>query len=520
MKIFSDQTNPSLQQAALEEERKSPPLSELLRRALSSQLTGYLELREAAVRRRITFIDGMPVFVRSNLLREHLLHFRLEKGHLDQSLYTSFLERVQDGRWHRGETLVRSGVLSEEVLKAVRVNLAESILSTCFGWRNVTYHFQPMTRKRLSGRPVLSLDVFSLYEAWLSAHVSHWRLRRQIERFEGRVIGWSQTGQNFQSHVKPLLARYSTLAQAARGGCSVQAFFDSSQDAQEPLACALLSLFHLGALTLRRREDSFSLDGQFSVTHVANPEPNFSASLDEDYSGDDEVMEVTRAELRRIEKARSPYAILGLEDGARPEEVQRAHERFEAYYRAADLSSRDNEQLLEMSGRLLEYLRQARQDILHGDEVGLDTANTWMGLAEPQEDIPHAEHEEENHTAVSLASIFFEDGRAYLRLGDYVEAQRHFAQSRKRHDAVPRYLAYLGWSTFLCAGEDLEERASGQEMLRESIALDPLLDEAFVLLGHVYCRSSRFERGMEMYKRALELNPQNEEAMQALQPLE
>lgn len=496
------------------EHRRSPPLSELLRRGLAARLTGYLELREGAIRRRITFLEGMPIFVRSNLLREHLLNFLLQNQVIEQPTYTHFLERVQGGHWSRGQTLVRSGVLTERVLRESQLRLAEEIISVCFGWKEVSYHFQPMTRQRLPQQHLLNLDPFSLYERWLAEHVSTWRLRRQVERFEGRIIRWSATGELYQEQVAPLLARHPSLRLAAQEGWSVQELFDHRDDSREDQACGLLSLFHLGILTLRRREDRPALDGQFSVMG----DPSLSTSPDsvhEQAPSVHELREVAQAELKRIDGARSPFEVLGLGQSASPEEVQRAHERFEAFYEAAARPEELDSALRELIEQVRRLLLKARHDILASSGLGM---STWSSSL--VEDAPPEPPSDSDDGEVALAHIFFEDGRTYLKLGDYPEAQSHFQQAVQRQPSAPRYLAHLGWASFLCAGEDLEARARGQNMLRDAISRDPLLDEAYVQLGHVYCRSGRFDRGMDMYRRALEINPRNEDARQALTPLE
>jgi Tfp pilus assembly protein PilF len=71
---------------------------------------------------------------------------------------------------------------------------------------------------------------------------------------------------------------------------------------------------------------------------------------------------------------------------------------------------------------------------------------------------------------------------------------------------------------FLIADDD-EGRGRGSEMLVEAHRVVPDDDEVCVLVGHLYARTGSSSKGAEMYKRALNLNPANSEAVRALEPL-
>ena len=88
----------------------------------------------------------------------------------------------------------------------------------------------------------------------------------------------------------------------------------------------------------------------------------------------------------------------------------------------------------------------------------------------------------------------------------------------KRDPQNQRCRAYLGWVRFLSSADD-EGRSRASEMLVEAHKSVPDDDEVCVLVGHLYARTGSSNKGVEMYKRALNLNPANSDAVRALKPL-
>lgn len=495
----------------------SPPFHELLRRALTGRLTGLLELREAGIRRRITLLDGLPVAARSNLLREHLLRFLLQHEQIDQNAYTRYLGHVQSGRWQRGHTLVRAGVLSEQALKEAELRLAQQILLICFGWKRTQCHFQPVAPQTLKDVQPLPLDPFGLYEHWLTEHVSPSRLRHQLERFHERTLRWSVAGVELQRSLSDVLARHPLLAEATTQCWPVSHLIERANPAdRDVLGCALLSLFHLGMVQLSRsRDHSLQGDGRLmSLAGDLSTSPESSANFADDDQGN--TLDLLRSELARVQAAKSSYEVLGLTEGAVRSDIERAYDRFERFYAASHFTEAELPEVRRLTALLRQSFAQAHRELTEG-VLASNSASLW---SVDLEDLLNAQPQTDGNAA-ALANVLFEDGRNYLKLGEYVDARNHFQQAIRWLPFAPRYKAYLGWAMFLCAVEDdLETRTHAQTLLREAVAADPLLDEGYVLLGHIACRAGRFERGAELYKRALTINPNNREAQQALQPLE
>lgn len=123
--------------------------------------------------------------------------------------------------------------------------------------------------------------------------------------------------------------------------------------------------------------------------------------------------------------------------------------------------------------------------------------------------------------AEATARLLHVDGLTYLSLGDLVEAQDHFRRASGLCPGDATFLAYFGWSTFLRGTSDGSNDAQwGRNAIVEAVALAPESDVVHTVLGNLYMKTEEVSLAMAAFKRALEINPTNDEARSQLLTLE
>ncbi len=494
--------------------RRRTSFVELIRRTLAARFTGRLDLREGEVRRRICVRDGVPVAAHSNLVREHLLRHLLESGEIGEADFAERLSAVHRGHWDGGADLVIAGLVSAQALEAARREHAASLVAICFGWTEADFRFQPLARDHADLSDPVSVDVFSLYTAWITANVSRRRLRRQLSRFMDREMRWNIVGLEHKPQLEPILEKYAVLDRAAGEEWRVGRLLEREEEDFLGLATVVVGLFHLGAIELLR------VTGEMPA-HRAEPDKTES---DEDSAREWEVSGVFRettpellgriveAELVRLREAPDPHAVLGLPRTATEEDVEGAFSRFELFFRPTRFRRAPTEvqtAAAEVRGMFSDAYESLRAVGSASEEVPDSDAE----LSQPRHDTVQADPDKQ-----ALARIMFDDGRNLLKLGDSESALDALELARDSCPHLPRYGGWCGWAMFLTGRENASLRRTGIAMMEAALALDAQLDDLCVLLGHAYSRSGDFERGTQMYQRALDLDPHNSEARKALGP--
>ncbi len=501
------------------QDRRQTPFSELLRRAMGAHLTGRLDLKAERSRRRLTFKNGLPVRARSNLVREHLLKHLLQQGLIDEVVYSTHLGEVYEGRWERGTTLIRQGLLSAEKLRRAEADLSEEIMMACFGWVEVDFSFHALPPDHRDLSDPLVIDPFSVYVRWLKEEVSARRLQRQIARLKDRHMRLAALGIEHHTLVHRLLTPFPEFQEAIVERHSVSDLLAALGARSERVTCELLALYHLGAIELIRpefdvetslgsRDDALSIEQVFSMSVDDSP-PSVSARPDVNT-----MRRILEAEWTRIEGARSPHEVLGVSESAPASDIREAFSRLSRFY-SPDSFAVDDPSILERFNAIRETIEEAHRGLV-GEAVPRDVELPFEHFLAARDE----EQPTDPADVALLSQLMYDDGQIFLKLGEHKEAREHFRQAHRRMRHNGLFMAFFGWTTYLCASdEEPEARENGARMIKQANRLAPDEDAIFVLLGHIYCRTGQSARGSEMYRKALTINPDNLEAARALEPL-
>lgn len=498
-----------------EQGKRRTPCVELLRRSMAARFTGRLDLRAGEVRRRICLLDGLPVGAHSNLVREHLLRHLLETGSISEDDFTDRLGAVHRGHWDGGADLVIAGVVRADDLEVARRQHAEGLVAICFGWTEAEFRFQPLARNHPDLLDPAPVDLFGLYVDWITANVSRRRLRRQLSRFLDREMRWSIVGLEHKPRLERLLAQYEALDRAAVEEWRVGRLLEREKDDFLGLATVIVALFHLGAIELLRVTGEMLAYKPQAVAQVQEGQTDREWEVSGVFreTTPELLGRIVEAELVRLRDAPDAHAVLGLARTASPEEIEGAFSRFELFFRPTRFKRAPpavQSAATEVRERLQTAYSSLRELSSNEEEPESDTELAQSGS------VPVAADPDKE----ALGRILFDDGRNLLKLGDHDLALDALQQAAENCPHLPQYEGWCGWALFLAGRESSRMRRDGRDRLEAALDRDPQLDDLCVLLGHVHSRQGEFEKGERLYRRALEINPDNAEAGKALAPLE
>lgn len=116
--------------------------------------------------------------------------------------------------------------------------------------------------------------------------------------------------------------------------------------------------------------------------------------------------------------------------------------------------------------------------------------------------------------------LAFQQGEDALSRRDYATAKAKFAEAWELNPNEAEYAANLGYTMCLAAPNRPEALAEGRALLEKAIAINPVLDVAYLLLGLVNLLEGNADRARQNFRSVLQHNPDNRRAADELKKLE
>jgi curved DNA-binding protein CbpA len=197
----------------------------------------------------------------------------------------------------------------------------------------------------------------------------------------------------------------------------------------------------------------------------------------------------------------SMYEILGVETGAATPDIRRA------YYAHAHRLHPDKFRREEMKAQAEKVFARITE--------AYSTLSREESRRLYDEDLARSTGQNRNQEHIDpavMARLNFSRGKALYDKGKYPYALPFFANACQQDAARGVHFLYLG----LTQSHNPRLRREAVENLKKAIELDPSSAEPYANLGTLYIRMGLKERGQEMYRKALQWDASNEEALRGL----
>jgi curved DNA-binding protein CbpA len=196
------------------------------------------------------------------------------------------------------------------------------------------------------------------------------------------------------------------------------------------------------------------------------------------------------------------YQVLGVSSGARTDEVRRA------YYALARKFHPDKFRKEEIKAK-------AEKSFARITEAYSTLVNADLRQKYNEEAAAHAGHRNDNRAAdtTEIARQNFRHGREHLEHGRLAEALSSLQNACDQDPTRAEYFELLGTTQ----ARNPRLRKQAEENLQKAIEISPTRANAYAMLGSLYERAGTTDRAREMYRRALQWDPENELARKALE---
>lgn len=478
------------------------PLGLLLGNLYRLQATGGLFLMRDKVKKVIYLDTGYPVFAKANLLRETLGQQLVDAGVLDPAERDQHVAEAKAARHLLGQHLLAAGVLDERTLTAhLQQNLTNKLLDG-FHWPDGAYQFRenaappPGTSIQLTMSPAMLIlqGIQSAYSP---------------ERLEAE----SATGLSaFPAPADDPLLRLQRLTPPAEEVGSIIETLDGRrsllrilEDGAAPRITVLkvtLALRYAGALDLYDRTLRLpplrAEPRRMSVYGLgALPSP-----------GDPGVEEVLAADQVRLKSA-DHFRVLGLSRNATTQDVEAAFDG-RAWRYHPDRFRGEPPHIRDLAESLFGRLRSAYLSLRSPRRRESYLEQLAESFPDPDPLSPEDRNQADQH---------HREATEHLAAGRYDEASWHFRRAVGLVDGVAGWHAQLALAVHRSNPTDPVATRDARQHLERALQLDPDLDQAHLVLGHLALAEQDVDRARDHYARAAELNPSNHEATAQLEQL-
>jgi CheY-like chemotaxis protein/tetratricopeptide (TPR) repeat protein len=558
---------------------KHIPFALLLQRLYSRRASGSLLLLRGGTKKIVSFTDGYPVAVRSNLLGECLGQILLGQRSISNQALTESVKRMQKEKRRQGEILVEMGALSPYNLSRALVEQAEAKLFEVFTWRDGQFMFKegdaaPKGAMRLA-RPPAALILEGIRRHYHSA-----RQVSVLDGFAGRFVGLNS---NPMLRMQEMTSDATELAfiRGIAGNERIEDLINRAEIPRDKAALLLVALSEAGVITpteppaaprttlpssdlrlpdlrlpegrldVRRRErndgapaEGVGGDGQLvgdldddelqlaSLTPVPPQDESGPGShaIDGPPASATPLGSGPLSMVAQTVRTQDYFWALGVERSATTAEIDHAYEALAPTFHADGYRNSpddDRKMAQEIFDRLAEahrVLSDPEQRLAYTERIDPANGDPDAGalLPPPGEGggAPATRGAAGATTAGNAAAqALYESGMEHLKADRHHEAVEAFRQAARLVPSEADFRAALGWSLFREAPADARAGRAALAELRRAVQIDGRNLRALHYLANYYAESGQPDLAVDELEQILRIDPNASEAEDLLRRL-
>jgi len=547
------------------------PVPEVLAELHRWKAKGALLCRRGTVKKIIYLREGVPQFVKSNLLSECLGRVMVRERLLSQADCEESLRRMKASKRQQGTVLIEMGVISPNNL-AHALNLQQRVkLFEVFGWANGQYHFSP--QKDLPPETV-SLDM-------TAAAIVAEGVKRAYDRDRVRAALGPADQMFVHPTEDPLYALQGLglgeeellVLQAVDGRKSLDAL--RALDLLTPLDTDRLiyAMRCAGVVDLRPAPADRAPSINFAEIHQSGPhlivppplpvrrEPgapplgsaawsamdgNVPAPADPNKdqvttaptlhtaellqnatsrsgpvstpfvelsgshsvgSGDEGLVRERLAARVAAMRKQDHYEILGVPTAAKPEDIHESYLVLAREFHPDKLAGSASAEVLQLTEQIYNLVALAHDTLMDPAEREKYAADLAAGTTKRG-------GMGQDVSRILNAEGKFQRGEELLRQKNWPEAYLAFSEAVELYGEEGEFHAFKGWARF-----QMDPERYAVEALRElerAIQLNPKSDRTYLFAGHIHKATGRTDLAEQHFEKAIQVNPGCDEALKEL----
>jgi len=477
----------------------------LLRRLFARRAEGALLLLGEGRKKIVTFRDGYPVSVKSNVLSECLGQILVAERLISPEALQESVRRLRLERRHQGEILVEMGVLSPHNLQRALAEQLEAKLLEIFSWGDGQFMFKEGNTAPTHGLPRLVKAPAALALEGVRRFYDDEKKERVLAPLAGRFVALAADPVlRFQDLTRDEDELY--FLSDLDGRAKLETVLATSRLDEERARTLLVAAAEMGIVEgsegALRRAPLLATPASAARERALGPATG---------GAHNPLVGPELALVAETVRGQNHFWTLGVSTDATSAAVERAYAELAASFhpdRYRSTSEGDRALAAEIFARLGEAYRVLREPAQRRAYASrLDKkAGDQDAAAGP---VPPA-------SGPVAAEQLFEVGVRHLSARRYHQAVESLRQAARAWPDRADFRAALGWALFHEAPADARAGRAALAELRRAVQLDPRNTGARRYLGLFYAQTGQTELAVAELEALLELDPTAQDVAEEL----
>jgi len=462
----------------------------LLFKLYKEKYTGRLILESFSDRAIFSFLNGEPVDIKFNRIQFTLGRMLLRRGILDEETYLKSMEYMSEKNIRHGDALVEMGVLSTSTI----IDMIEQQY-----FEKLMYFFS-----KVSGTYLLinsdveftihpKVDMFQLIYSGVMQYCSAKYVTDKFLPYKNKFVALTENFSVYKKNIPFDEKQQQLLSKLESAPELIEMFENTSLDFTEILKvfevlyiCEMIKFTETKdkaiEITKWTQPKMIELKNKITSDYMSLKEKNYYEVLG--LNPDCEYSEIKKRYLEKVKNYHpDTYNHMGLSNDL----MSKVNEMFQllqiAYQTLSNPESRKNYDAIISSSVVSEAMKKS-SDIIN-------------------------------------AEIAFKKGEFLFKRRNYKDAEGYFRTAVSLYNKEPEYLISLAVTLlFIENGKNADKLAEAKSLLEKAIYINPYYDKSYQYLGVLYKLSGNNKEALTCFKKAVELNPSNKEAVMELKSLE
>jgi len=487
-------------------ERKE--LGALLRTVFKNNINGVLILDYHEGIKHIYLIDGVPVFIQSNIRKESLGQILLSENHITQEQYEDVLAEAASSKRKVGSICVRKGYLSSTKLHKILSEQTTIKLANCFRWIKGFYKLD-LDRKYPPNAPIFETTPVKIILMAYNHYYPMEELRRFVAGDKEKIVfaGKDEIFKNIENDLDENQINFVRIADGTRTLWEVigQSGFDEAKGIRLAYALMAMGVFKLGSIKREKELGRYSPDPAFDELKE-DPLKIITEKINELYI--------------RLENE-DDFTIFRLDRNASEKDLEKQYTKMKKEFDKSILPKGSPPALYSKLDKILLHLEKGYKRLWdsEGRKTYIDSLDKQLREESTTKALTDEELQDKAPSTI-VAELAFQKGIFAMEKGKYYNAVDYFQKACDLAPETGEYYIRLGFAIFMKITNPGNTLEQGIKNIEKGLSLSPGDLIGYQKLAQIEIHQGNYNKGKKLLEHVIRIDPDDQETAMEIAEIE